>query len=158
MNSLQKKLAASGLAGSVAIAGALLIAPYEGKVNEVYLDPIDVLTSCYGHTGKELKIGQTFTDEQCLEQLIKDLSKHNRLLLSVVKVHLSEGEHAAYLSFVYNVGIGNLQTSAALKLLHAGQRKDACIELVRFVYAGRNLLRGLLNRRIDEAKICIKDL
>ena len=154
---IKAKLAALGLSGALVTGGAL-IASHEGKENPVYLDPVGILTSCYGHTGPELKIGQTFTDEQCLEQLAADLVKHDKQLRSVVKVTMSEGEHAAYLSAVYNYGIGNFQTSTALKLLNEGRRKEACVEAIRFVFAQKKFFKGLLNRRIDEAKICLKDL
>lgn len=155
--STQTKLAALGLSGALLTGGAL-IATHEGKVNRVYLDPVGILTSCYGHTGPELQQGQTFTDDQCLQQLAVDLVEHDRQLRSVVKVPMSEGEHAAYLSAVYNYGIGNFRTSAALKLLNEGKRKEACVEAIRFVFSGKMFFKGLLNRRIDEAKICLMDL
>jgi lysozyme len=155
--SIQRGLAAIGLSGALVTGGAL-IATHEGKVNQVYLDPVGILTSCYGHTGPELQPGQTFTDDQCLAQLAIDLVKHDKLLRSVVRVSMSEGEHAAYLSAVYNYGIGNFRTSTALKLLNEGRRKEACVEAIRFVFSGRMFFKGLLNRRIDEAKICLKDL
>lgn len=158
MNSLQKKLAASGLAGAIAIAGAVLVAPHEGKVNEVYLDPANILTSCYGHTGRELKPGMTFTDDQCLDQLVADLSEHNRLLMSVVKVSLSEGEHAAYLSFVYNVGIGQFRKSTMLGNLNEGFRVSACNQLMRWIYIKGKESNGLRTRRAAERKMCLKDL
>lgn len=157
MTPIAKKLTALGLSGALVTGGAL-IATHEGKENRVYLDPVGILTSCYGQTGPELKPGQTFTDEQCLEQLAVDLAKHDKLLRSVVKVPMSEGEHAAYLSAVYNYGIGNFRTSTALKLLNEGRRKEACVEAIRFVFAGKKFFRGLLNRRIDEAKLCLRDL
>lgn len=155
--STQNKLAALGLSGALLTGGAL-IATHEGKVNRVYLDPAGILTSCYGHTGSELQQGQTFTDDQCLQQLAVDLVEHDRQLRSVVKVPMSEGEHAAYLSAVYNYGIGNFRASTALKLLNEGKRKEACVEAIRFVFSGKMFFKGLLNRRIDEAKICLRDL
>lgn len=157
MNPIQKKLAALGLSTAL-VTGGTLVATHEGKENQVYLDPVGILTSCYGHTGPELKPGQTFTDEQCLEQLAVDLVKHDKQLRSVVKVPMSEGEHAAYLSAVYNYGIGNFRTSTALKLLNEGKRKDACVEAIRFVFSAKMFFKGLLNRRIDEAKVCLRDL
>lgn len=158
MNDMRNRLAALGLCSAVALSGALLIAPHEGKVNEVYLDPAQILTSCFGHTGPELRLGQTFTDEQCLDQLVVDLHKHDRQLRSAVKVPLSEGEHAAYLSFVYNVGIGKFRQSTALAKLNAGRRIEACHELMRWIYANGKVLSGLRTRREAERKVCLKDL
>lgn len=47
MNALHKKLAAYGLGGAIALSGAFLVAPFEGKENKVYVDPVGILTSCY---------------------------------------------------------------------------------------------------------------
>lgn len=174
MSDMKNRLIAMGLCSAVALSGALLVAPHEGKVNNVYLDPANILTSCYGHTGPELKIGMQFTDEQCLQQLAADLAAHNQILRSVVKVPLSEGEYAAYLSFLYNVGPGKYgvkdgfvflrsgRMSSMLRLLNAGQRVAACKQLQYWTTATvngeRSQLNGLVRRRNAEMKICLKDL
>lgn len=158
MTNLKKKLATAGITGALLLSATMLVAPFEGKRNEVYVDPANILTSCYGHTGKELKNGQKFTDEQCLEQLAVDLSLHNQQMLSFVKVELSEGEHAAYLSFVYNVGSGQWQKSTLLKQLNKGARTSACEQLKRWVYIDGQQSKGLVNRRQAEYIVCIKDL
>lgn len=158
MTDLKKKLATAGVSGALLLSATLLVAPFEGKRNDVYVDPANILTSCYGHTGPELKKGQRFTDDQCLEQLAIDLSSHNRQMLSVVKVELSEGEHAAYLSFVYNIGAGQWQKSTALKQLNSGSRFSACEQLKRWVYINGQPSKGLANRRQAEYQMCVKDL
>lgn len=156
MNALQKKLLGMGLASAIALSGATLIAPWEGKVNKVYADPIGILTSCYGHTGKELKKGQKFTDEQCLEQLAEDLSEHNTQMMRYVHVPLSQEEHAAYLSFTYNLGVGSFSKSTLLKKLNKGDREGACNELSRWNKAGGIVLNGLVKRREAERKLCLE--
>lgn len=158
MTDLKKKLAALGVSGALLLSATVLVAPFEGKRNEVYVDPANILTSCYGHTGKELKTGQKFTDEQCMEQLANDLSSHNKLMLSVVTVQMTDGEKAAYTSFVYNVGFGQWRKSSVLKLLNSGARHNACEQLKRWVYINGQPSRGLVNRRNAEYKMCIKDL
>lgn len=155
---IQSKLLSRGIAGAVALSAAVLIVPFEGKRNEVYLDPARILTSCYGHTGKELKPGMVFTDDQCLDQLAADLKLHNRFMLAAVKVPLSVGEHAAYLSFVYNAGAGRWQQSTMLTLLNQGRRKEACHQLMRWVYINGQRSAGLTNRRRAEAQLCMRDL
>lgn len=156
MNALHKKLAAYGLGGAIALSGAFLVAPFEGKENKVYVDPVGILTSCYGHTGKELKKGQVFTDEQCLDQLAEDLLEHDKKMLRYVYVPLSEEEHAAYLSFTYNVGVGAFKNSTLLKKLNAGDRVGACNELTRWNKAGGKVLNGLTKRRQAEREMCLK--
>lgn len=156
MNTLYKKLAAYGLGGAIALSGAFLVAPFEGKENKVYVDPVGILTSCYGHTGNELKKGQVFTDEQCLDQLAEDLLEHDKKMLRYVYVPLSEEEHAAYLSFTYNVGVGAFKNSTLLKKLNAGDRVGACNELTRWNKAGGKVLNGLTKRRQAEREMCLK--
>lgn len=88
VNTFKKVMAACGLSGAIAASSLLL--PFEGTVNKTYLDPVKILTSCTGHTGKELILGQTFTDEQCTDQLIKDIQVHDRQLMSLVRVPIND--------------------------------------------------------------------
>ena len=75
-----------------------------------------------------------------------------------IKVPLSTEEHAAYLSFTYNVGVGNFKSSTLLKLLNKGQRQDDCEQLSRWVFAKGKKLRGLVHRREDEKALCLSGL
>lgn len=155
--SIKNKLLVYGLSSALATSG-MFIAKHEGLILGTYLDPVGIITSCYGHTGTELKLGQKFSEDQCLEQLAKDLSKHNTEMSKHIKVPLSAEEHAAYLSFTYNVGVGNFKSSTLLKLLNKGQRTEACEQLTRWVFAKGRKLRGLVNRREDEKALCLSGL
>ncbi len=156
---LSQKLAGFGLAAAVAFGGATLIAPHEGRVLETYIDPVGVLTACYGHTGTELKPRQFFTEQQCLEMLATDLSRFDRQLLRLTHpVVLTKSEHAAYLSFIYNVGAPAFKTSTLRKKLLAADRHGACHELSRWVYAKGKKLPGLIKRREAERRVCLKEL
>ena len=154
---VKNKLLALGLSSALATTG-LFVAKHEGLVLGTYVDPVGILTSCFGHTGPELKLGQKFSEDECLEQLAKDLSKHDKEMMKYVRVPLSDEEHAAYLSFVYNVGVGNFKSSTLLKLLNKGQRVEACEQLTRWVFAKGKKLRGLVNRREDEKALCLSGL
>lgn len=154
MNSIAKRLAAIGLAGALATTGAM-IADHEGYVPGTYIDPVGIVTACFGHTNKSLKLGDVISEQQCLELLAKDLVSHNQQLLSAVTVALSEQEHAAYLSFHYNVGAANFRSSTLLKHLNAGSRVEACNQLTRWVYARGVKLNGLINRRSHERDLCL---
>ncbi|WNO60876.1 lysozyme [Rheinheimera sp. MMS21-TC3] len=154
MNNIAKRLAVIGLAGALATTGAM-IADSEGYVPGTYIDPVGIITACFGHTSKELKLGVVMSDQQCLELLAKDLVNHNQQLLSAVNVPLSEQEHAAYLSFHYNVGAANFRSSTLLKYLNAGSRVEACNQLTRWVYARGVKLNGLIKRRSHERDLCL---
>ena len=158
-SNLYKKLLGVGLASSLALSGAFLISPSEGLVTKTYLDPVNIITSCRGHVGPELKLGQTFTIDQCDKVFADDLIKHDKQLMSVVKVPFkSDYQHAAILSFVYNVGIGNFSSSTMLKRLNAGNYGGACLELTKWVYAKKQKLPGLVIRRTKEYSWCMNEV
>ena len=154
---IKNKLLVYGLSSALATSG-MFIAKHEGLVLGTYPDPVGIITSCYGHTGPELKLGQKYSEDECLEQLAKDLSKHNAEMGKHIKVPLSSEEHAAYLSFTYNVGVGNFKSSTLLKLLNKDQRAEACEQLTRWVFAKGKKIRGLVNRREDEKALCLSGL
>ena len=144
--------------GATAVALVIpVVTYYEGKVNRSYVDPVGVLTSCYGHTGPELKPGQTFTDEQCLAQLEADLTKH-AIALDCVRTPLTDGQKAAFLSFAFNVGNGAFCSSTLVRKANTGDMPGACSELSKWVYAGGKQLPGLVKRRAAERALCERDL
>lgn len=149
------------LIAKIGAAAAALVIPvvayYEGKVNRTYVDPVGVLTSCYGHTGSALKPGQTFTDEQCLAQLEADLAKH-AVALDCVRYSLSDAQKAAFLSFAFNVGNGAFCNSTLVRKANTGDMSGACAELSRWTVAGGKELPGLVKRRAAERALCERDL
>lgn len=164
MKNVTAKLSALGLSAALAGAGGS-IAVHEGYVPGVYVDPVGVLTACFGHTSSRLTLGMEMSEEECLQLLAKDLVDHNEQLLAAVNVPLSSEEHAAYLSFHYWAGSGNFRSSTLLKHLNAGSRVAACYELTNacgkfgcdgWVYAKGIKLPGLVKRRAHEREICLK--
>ena len=153
----KKWLAASGASLAIIMSGSMLVAPNEGKVNATYVDPVGILTSCLGHTGKELRIGQKYTDEQCYNQLAKDLSKSQDAVHTYIVVPLNVYQEAALISFTYNAGAGNLSKSTMAKKFNSFDYKGGCDELVKWVYAKGRKLKGLENRRQEELEMCLGD-
>lgn len=149
------KLIALGLSSSLATAG-VFIANSEGLVLGTYVDPVGILTSCFGHTSKELRVGEKFTEDQCLSQLAKDLEVRNSYLDKLVKVDISPEERVAYLSFTYNLGSANLGKSTLLKKLNNGDHVGACNELTKWVYSRGIKFKGLVTRRQAEKELCLK--
>lgn len=153
MNKIHKQLLGYGLGSALALSGALLV-PFEGKRNDAYVDPVGIYTICYGET-KNVKKGDYKTDEQCLESLAEDLFSHDKGMMKAVAVPLSDNQHAAFLSFCYNVGVSKCTKSTAFKYLNQGKYADACRELLRWNKAGGKVLRGLTLRREAEYKMCM---
>ncbi|MEG0148808.1 MAG: lysozyme [Comamonas sp.] len=151
MNWKEKLIAAIGT-GAVALA-VPLVAKYEGTVLRSYRDPIGIVTACTGHTGPELRDGQTFTRQQCEEMLYKDLAKHADAL-ACVSQPLTDGQRAAFVSFAFNVGEGAFCGSTLVRKANAGDIDGACAELSRWTYAGGKQLSGLVKRRVAERQLC----
>lgn len=155
MNKIKQKLIALGLT-SVIASGGIIVAKYEGKENKTYIDPVGILTVCYGST-KNIK-KQVYTDDECFNMLADDLRKHNMYLMTYVKVPLTEYQHAAFLSFIYNVGPENFKNSTLLKLLNNKKYNEACDQLLRWNKAKGKVLNGLTKRREEERKICLNEI
>jgi len=155
MNDSLKKGGAGALAGAALVSAIALVAPWEGKSNKTYLDIVDIPTICYGHTGSEVKLGQTLSDEQCNKLLGEDLQEANDAVNRCVKVPLKDNERAAFVSFTYNLGGGNFCKSQLLTKLNSGDVKGACREMMRWVYAGGRKVQGLFNRRSAESNVCL---
>lgn len=158
------RLAALGFAGLAGVGA--LVYQFEGESTAVYSDPAGITTACIGHVNKTLELGQKFTEEECAEKFGSDLSNHEKELFKVSLVELTEQEKLAYTSFHFNVGAPNFNSSTLLKLLNAGDRIDACIELTHacsektgkcggWTYSNGWQYAGLVNRRRLERNICL---
>lgn len=151
---IHKRLLALGFSSALVLSGGM-VAVFEGKRNTSYIDPVGIWTLCYGETNG-VKRGQYKTDEECIDSLAKELLIHDKGMMRGVKVPLSDKEHAAYLSFTYNLGVGAFNSSTLLKKLNAGDRVGACNQLLRWDKAGGRVLRGLTLRRKEENKLCLE--
>jgi lysozyme len=164
---LLKYLLVGGMSAAGAVSTTYLIIPSEGSVKDkagmhtVYLDAVGIPTACYGqtgvdHLGNKIKLGMTYSETECLIMLQKTVEKVEKQVDNVVKVpYTSDYQKAALISFTYNLGIGNLQSSTLLKKLNTGNHSGACDELSKWVYAQKKLLRGLVLRRAEEKKFCL---
>lgn len=142
---------------TISAGGVGLVKQHEGKVNQAYLDPVKVVTVCYGHTATA-RMGQVFSDEACEKLLRSDLQVAEAGVRRLVTVPLTQNTYDALVSFTFNVGEGNLARSTLLKLINAGDYVGACKELPKWVYAKGVYLRGLAKRRADEMALCLKGL
>lgn len=163
MKNLKQKLIAAFIAAGLSAPAAFFVyevtVPAEGVELQVYLDPVNLPTVCVGRMDKKLKLGQTFTLEECMKMLADDWKKHQEQLDQVVKVkYKSEWQQQALTDFTFNLGIGNVQSSTLLKLLNQGKHVEACQQLTRWVKASGKTLAGLVKRRNKELQYCLGDL
>lgn len=168
MSAIKTTAGATGAAGLGALAMLLAvpqIEKWEGMRQQTYRDVAGVLTICAGHTGPDVKIGQTKTLEQCNALTLKDAEKAS---VGVLKTspHLvwHPMQLASAISFSYNVGTGAYSTSSVARSFNAGDFIAGCNNLLKFDKIlcsspqGCQVSKGLANRRADEYKICMSTL
>lgn len=148
----QQRVAAVVGAGVISLAWPL-VRNFEGNVRTTYKDPVGLTTACTGHT-QFAQLGRTYTPNECDELLAGDLWKHDADMKTCIKVPLSDQEHAAYLSFTFNVGAAKFCGSTLVQKLNSGDRAGSCAELSRWVGAAGKPLAGLIRRRAAERELC----
>lgn len=150
--SLRQKVVIGALTGAVGMAGAL-VTWFEGRSLVAYLDPVGIPTICEGVTAG-VHLGDVKTPAECDALLQKELAIALNAVERQVLVAMPETRRAALASFVYNVGEGQFSRSTLLRKLNAGDAREACAELSRWVYAGGRVLTGLVKRRAAERELC----
>lgn len=156
--------------GAVTVAAFLLVAfplvsQWEGKENTAYLDRIaspPVWTVCYGET-RGVKKGDTYSDAQCRKMLEAGLVEYREGLHgyfndTTKETRLTPERDAAYVSLAWNVGIRGAGRSTATRRLNKGDIAGGCTALGWWNRAGGRVVRGLVNRRSAEQKLCRKGL
>lgn len=124
-----------------------------------YQDIAGVWTIGWGHSAKidpSIVEGLLWTQAQCDAALVADLAVFeadvSRLIDPFVLAHaLTQDQFDALVSFTYNVGAGNLQTSTLLRLLNLGRARAAATQFCRFCHVGGVYNEALNVRRADEA-------
>lgn len=146
--------------GAIAIASALITGPtgndgLEGVRYQPYQDVVNKWTVCYGHTGRDIMLGKTYTEAECRILLRKDLNTVARQIDPYIKVPIPATMRGALYSFAYNVGAGNFKTSTLLRKINLGDTKGACDQLRVWIYAGKKKWVGLMTRREIEREVCL---
>jgi len=96
---------------------------------------------------------RVWTKEEVDGILRADLQRFERGVVQLLPIVLTQGEFDACVSFSFNVGLGTLQRSTFRQKIIRGD-KDAAIEsLLQYCKAGGKVLKGLENRRKDEAAL-----
>lgn len=143
--------------------GINLIKHYEGLRTKAYLDSVGVATIGYGHT-KGVKLGMIITETKAEELLKQDLEYFENKVLDLVKVNLLQNQFDALVSFVFNVGEGNLKKSTLLKKLNntiyfrTEELVSIADEFLKWNKAGGKVLPGLTKRRIAERMMFLQPI
>jgi GH24 family phage-related lysozyme (muramidase) len=142
------------------------------KLLTAYLCPAGVPTIGYGHTATVTPehVGKKRISVDTAEVLLlEDLHDATRIVERTVTVSLTDGQFAALVSFVFNVGPGakgvkdgfvqlkNGQPSTMLRKLNAGDSAGAAAEFPKWTKGGGKVLSGLVKRRSEEMALFLGD-
>lgn len=138
-----------------------LIKKHEGLRLKAYLDPAGVPTIGWGHTRtvthKDVEDGRTITIEEAQRLFEQDILP--AAFAATAVTGLTRGPiYEGITSFVFNLGplaLHGKSTRIGYHLMNKNYRL-AAVGMQRYVYAGGRKLRGLVNRRKEEAELVCK--
>jgi len=129
-----------------------IIKQFEGLRYKAYKCPAGVLTIGYGHTGPDVIPGMEINAVYADALLKLDVKKFENAVNKLVKVEINQNQFDALVSFAFNVGEGNLESSTLLRKINAGN-PEAGDELCKWVYGAGKILPGLIKRRQAEKEL-----
>jgi GH24 family phage-related lysozyme (muramidase) len=143
---------------------AALAVPAEGLRIAWYIDPANIVTVCYGHTGPDIDKTKVYSLTECTALLNKDML-HAISTTERCVPGLPDKVLASFSDAVLNLGpkiVCDQSKSTAARLLAAGKLQQACEQLPRWNkarVAGVSVeLPGLTKRRNAEMKLCLEGL
>lgn len=108
----------------------------------------------YGHRiWSHENFKKAISQKMAEELLEEDLWRFSIILHREIKQPLLVHEHAALLSFIFNVGPAAFYRSSLKQKINRGDFKGAGQEFPKWVWCRGRKLRGLLRRRLFEKKI-----
>ncbi len=147
------------LAGTVGAAAIALVGTWEGLRLTAYRDAVGVPTVCYGET-LGVKLGDKHTKAECDAMLLASLKEHERGMRRCLKQPdaIPARSYVAFVSLTYNIGVGAFCRSTARKRIDRGDIRGACDAATWFNKAGGRTIKGLVNRRAAEHRLCLEGL
>lgn len=135
-------------------AGIDLIKSFEGCKLAAYQDSVGVWTIGYGHTGPDVKDGETINQPMAELLLKKDLAVFVAGVKALVQgTTLTDNEFSALVSFAYNLGLHTLANSTLIRKINLGDTMGASSEFPKWDHAGGVEVPGLLRRRMAEQNL-----
>tara|TARA_R110002012_G_scaffold132157_1_gene285066 strand:+ start:157 stop:600 length:444 start_codon:yes stop_codon:yes gene_type:complete len=130
--------------------GLSLIKHFEGCELKAYRCAANVLTIGYGST-KGVTEDMEITQEGAEELLQEEMHEYEGYINDMVKVPLEQHQFDSMVSWVFNLGSGNLSSSTLLKKLNNSEYDEVPEQIKRWNKAGGKVLEGLVRRREAEA-------
>lgn len=132
--------------------GLQLIKNFEGLRLDSYKCPAGVWTIGYGHT-KGVKPNMVIDKSKADDYLVEDIAPIERHL-NKMGINFRQEQFDALVSWIFNLGLGNFQSSTLSKKIVAGAPDEEITDqIVKWVNAGGKPLLGLKKRRVAEANL-----
>lgn len=142
--------------------GIDLITYFEGDKLKAYVCPAGKITISRGLTyypnGNSIKIGDTITQKQSDEYFKQVLVKFEDSVNRLVRLKIHQYMFDSLVSFCFNCGIGNFQSSTLLKKINLGDFIGASNEFLKWNKAQGKELPGLTKRRQAEKELFLQGL
>jgi len=114
----------------------------------------DPWTIGWGSTGADIKKGVVWTQQQCDERFSTHVDEFGgKVAAALGGAATTQHQFDAMVSFAYNVGVGNLQSSTLLRKHKAGDYAGAAAEFAKWNKAAGKVMAGLTRRRAAEAAL-----
>lgn len=139
--------------------GLDLIKEFESFKSKPYLCPSQKATIGFGSTyypdGKKVTLQDKEITEQKAFEILEYIANKDfgSNINKVVKVPLNQNQFDALVSFAYNIGNGNFNSSTLLRWLNQGNYKEASMQLLRWDKSKGIVLNGLTKRRKAEKEL-----
>lgn len=135
---------------SLGASGESLIKSFETCRLEAYLDERGVPTIGWGHTGPDVQLGQTCTQDQADQWFFADTLWAGKAVIVSVDVALNQNQFDALVSFTFNVGVGSEAHSTLVRVLNAGNYMMAADQFLVWNHINGVVSDGLTRRRKAE--------
>jgi len=145
--------------GALMAAAVALVSAWEGLRTVAYKDIVGVPTVCFGET-RGVKMGDRYSVEECKAMLGDGLVEYETNMRACLKSPdtLPAKPYVSFLSLSYNIGSRAFCNSTLVRRVNAGDIKGGCEAISMWDRAGGKVVKGLVNRRAEERKLCLEGL
>lgn len=139
-----------------------IIKIFESLRLDAYLCPAGIPTIGYGHTGPDVHLDMSITEQEADALFLRDINKFSSQIAPMIRVPLNQDQFGALVSFTFNLGPAALKMSTLLKKINSNNLKEAGDEFLKWNKARINgelvVLNGLARRRNAERTLFLRGM
>lgn len=136
--------------------GLELVGGAENCIRMPYYCPSGVLTDGVGNTHGVIA-NKIKTDKEIASDWVRNIAEAEKCVNQYANGQaMNVNQFSAITSFTFNTGCGALQKSTLARYAQRERWPDMCAQLKRWTYGGGKELHGLVKRRGDEYRLCMK--